>query len=164
MKIRKEQIYFDFILLAFITIYLFLSINYSPVTRLVPLFIGIPTAIFIIFQLGKDIIEFRKNNKKENFDKQTKIDEDINQIQKTAMPIWVVFSCVTITVFLIYLFGFLIAIPILIIFFLRFQAKASWLFCISSAIALELVMYVGFINILNVLLYRGIIFITIYGR
>jgi len=160
MKIKKEQMIFDFAILLFILFYIVITMSYSPTARAVPLFISIPTTIMIASLIVKDLTDIRKLNsassENDNY--------NINQKQKSANSLKVIIFWMTITAFLVYIVGFLVAVPILIIFFLRLHAKGSWFFCISSAIGLELVMYIGFMSLLNVYLYKGIIWLSIFGR
>lgn len=75
------------------------------------------------------------------------------------MFVWIVWF-----VALIYLFGYLVAIPVLVFSFVKFRAGAGWAFSILGAVLIEVVVYVGFVILLNVFLYKGLLFHLISGR
>jgi len=55
----------------------------------------------------------------------------------------------------ILLFGFYATIPVFMVSFLRFQAKAKWLTALGLAAAASLVVYLAFENVLRVSLHPG---------
>jgi hypothetical protein len=64
---------------------------------------------------------------------------------------WVSFVLVT------YLFGFLVAIPLLPLSFVRFRGHRGWLKSIAVAATAEASIYVIFVAIMQIDLYRGIL-------
>ena len=177
---NKGELLFNIFVLVIICGFVFLSIGYSPEARLVPLIVGIFGIIFMGFQLisihprfsnkleklssrrdwfHKDEIMKKKIDLQETEAKQTTlIQKDVPQSVK-VMFLWVVIFGAT-----IFLFGFLLAVPILIFVYLKYIARASMLFSASSAVGVELVMYFVFVYFLHVILYKGYIFILIAGR
>ena len=178
MKLKGELI-FGFLILGVIIAFVFYGLGYSHTARLVPLIVGIPGIIFVILQLMIDSLpgvskRLRKlSSKKDLFStKEIKLKkgevEEAEKIllpaQRGSTPAWIMFVWIALFAVLICLFGYLVAIPVLVFSFLKFRARASWLYSILSAAGIEIVMYVGFVFLLNVFLYKGLLLILIFGR
>ena len=178
MKDRGEFIFGVFIF-GTIAGFTALSLGYSPTARLVPLIVGIAGIIFILLQLlsnfpklsdklailtqKKDFFSTRKIKlqkiKGEEIHDEADADQGVDAFSEKEMFLWVLLFGVS-----IFLFGFLISVPILIGVYLKYRADASWRFTILSALGIEFVMYFGFVYLLKVFLYKGYIFILIMGR
>jgi len=176
MKTKKGEFVFGFIVLGLITVFVLYSIGYSPTARFVPLIVGIPGIIFMVLQLLSDAIpraskvlgEFSKGKDLFRIDEKRrprkKEGGETKETQRVLMSVWVMFIWVILFAVLTYFFGYLLAIPVLVFFFLMLHARAGWFFSVLSAIGIELIMYVIFIKLLNVFLYKGLIFILISGK
>jgi len=177
----KGDIIFGILMLVAITMFVSYSLGYSPTARLVPLIIGIPGLVFMILQLIIDSLpgvsrrlgmlgikkglfgaaEIRAREKRAREDASLKkvLPPARRRIPEAIMFVWIVSF-----VALIYLFGYLVAVPVFVFSFLKFRAGASWVFCILGAVLMEVVVYAGFVILLNVFLYKGLLFILISGR
>ena len=58
----------------------------------------------------------------------------------------------------VFLVGFLIAIPLGVLMYLRFKSKKGWFTSIGMAVCLDLFIYVAFETALKVPLFRGLFF------
>lgn len=61
-------------------------------------------------------------------------------------------------VLLVYLLGFIVAIPLFLFLFLRFSARESWTICLALPAAVIAVVYMAFVYILMIPLEAGILF------
>lgn len=180
MKLKGDSI-FGILMLGAITMFVFYSLRYSPTARLVPLIIGIPGLVFMILQLmidnlpgvskrlgklgsKKDLFGAGQIRVKEREAGETAGVKKVLPPAQRRIPEGIMFIWIISFVVLICLFGYLVAIPALVFSFLKFRARASWSFSILGAVMMEVVVYVGFITLLNVSLYKGLLFILISGR
>lgn len=174
MKLKGEFI-FGVLLVGVIMIFVFCSLGYGPTARLVPLAVGIPGIVFGILQLigslpgvskrleklsaAKDLFGTKKIKPREE-----EAQESEEEVEKVSTPAWIIFLWIVGFTVLISLFGYLVAVPVLVFSFLKFRSGASWLYSILSAVGIEIVMYVGFVLLLKVFLYEGLVFSLIAGR
>lgn len=177
----KGEFLFGVLILLVIAGFFALSFQYSPTARLVPLIVAIAGIVFMALQLISGLPGLSDKlsvltQKKDFFStssiKQKKAAPDngdtlkeADRTQKTdaasaaEMFVWVILFSGS-----IFLFGFLLAVPILVCVYLKYRAGAGWRFSILSAVGIEFVMYVGFIYLLEVFLYKGYLFILVMGR
>ena len=180
MKLKGDTV-FGILMLAAITMFVCYSLRYSPTARLVPLIIGIPGLVFMILQLmidnlpgvskrvgklgsKKDLFGAEQIRAREKGPGEAGAVEKAPSVPQRRIPEGIMFVWIISFVVLIYLFGYLVAIPALVFSFLKFRAGASWAFSILSAVLMEAVVYAGFVILLNVSLYKGLVFILISGR
>jgi hypothetical protein len=173
MKLKGEFI-FEVLILGVIIGFVFYSLSYSPTARLVPLVVGIPGIIFAVLQLIGSIPGVSKRLEKLSSTKdlfgtkgikpREEAQESEEEAEKVSTPAWIIFVWIVGFTGLIVLFGYLVAVPVLVFSFLKFRSEASWLYSILSAVGIEVVMYGGFVLLLNVFLYEGLVFILIAGR
>ncbi|MFQ5842364.1 MAG: tripartite tricarboxylate transporter TctB family protein [Thermodesulfobacteriota bacterium] len=172
---RKGEFIFEVLILGVIIGFVFYSLSYSPTARLVPLVVGIPGIIFGVLQLIGSLPGVSKrleklSSTKDLFGtkgikpKEEEAQEPEEEVEETSTPAWIVFVWIVGFTALIILFGYLVAVPVLVFSFLKFRSGASWLYSILSAVGIEVVMYGGFVLLLNVFLYEGLVFNLIAGR
>jgi hypothetical protein len=89
-----------------------------------------------------EVIEEKKEKKSDR-------QEAIDLIKSGA---WVILFCL-----MIYLFGFLITIPVFIIIFMRYSDD-SWLITLSTAFGLWATIYICFVVLAKISLYDALIF------
>lgn len=177
----KGDIIFGILMLVTITMFVSYSLGYSPSTRLVPLIIAVPGLVFMILQLiidslpgvsrrlgrlgmnkdlfGAEEIRVREKGAAEAAGIKKALAPARTRIPEAIMFVWIVWF-----VALIYLFGYLVAVPVFVFSFLKFRAGASWVFSILGAVLMEVVVYAGFVILLNVFLYKGLLFTLVSGR
>jgi len=180
MKNKGEFIFGCFILLI-IAGFVVLSLPYSPTARLVPLMVGIAGMIFVGLQLISSLPGFSAKlsflDKKREF-----FSSDLLKQKKAGLPeknadteqdavrtdgalsIQEMFLWVILFGGAIFLFGFLLSVPMLVGIFLNYRAKAGLRFSLFSAVGIAAVMYFGFEVLLEVFLYKGYLFILVLGR
>ncbi len=173
MKLKGEFI-FEVLILGVIIGFVSYSLSYSPTARLLPLVVGIPGIIFAVLQLIGSIPGVSKRLEKLSSTKDLfgtkgikpteEAQESEEEAEKVSTPAWIIFVWIVGFTGLIVLFGYLVAVPVLVFSFLKFRSEASWLYSILSAVGIEVVMYGGFVLLLNVFLYEGLVFILIAGR
>ena len=174
----KGEFYFGLFILLIIIGFLALSISYSPTARLVPMIIAIAGVVFIGLQLLSSLPGFSEklsflSQKKDFFStavikgKKIRSEDELTDDKAPkvdAVPARESFLWVILFGSSIFLFGFLLAVPILVCIYLKYRARAGWVFSVVSALGIEFVMYFGFVVLLKVFLYKGYLFILIMGR
>lgn len=177
----KGDIIFGILVLAAIGMFVTYSLRLSPTARLVPLVIGIPGLIFMVLQLmidslpgvskrlgklgsKKDLFGAEEIRAREKGAEKGAGVERVPSMARRRIPEGIMFVWIVSFVALIYLFGYLVAIPVLVFSFLKFRTGASWVFSILGAVLMEVIVYAGFVMLLNVSLYKGLLFILISGR
>lgn len=173
MKLKGEFI-FEVLILGVIIGFVFYSLSYGPTARFVPLVVGIPGIIFGVLQLIGSLPGVSKRLEKLSSTKdlfgtkgvkpKEEAQESEEEAEKVSTPAWIIFVWIVGFTALIVLFGYLVAVPVLVFSFLKFRSRASWFYSILSAVGIEVVMYGGFVLLLNVFLYEGLVFILIAGR
>jgi hypothetical protein len=174
----KGEFYFGILILLIITGFLVLSLGYSPTARMVPMIIAIVGIVFIGLQLLGSLPGFSEklsllSQKKDFFGtaaiggrKMTSGEEHggDDAAKVDAVPVKEMFLWVVLFAGAIFLFGFLLAVPVLVCIYLKYRARTGWPVSIFSALGILFVMYFGFIVLLEVLLYKGYLFVLIMGR
>jgi hypothetical protein len=180
----KGTVILGFLLLLFVGVTVVMALGYPPRARLVPLAIGVPTLAMLIYALIGDqflpqlirrfdvsITDFTPGGADEE------TEERIEQLAEegaefdaesyapghhgapgewkrvTSLLGWMVAFIATI-VFV----GFLVAIPIFTLIFLKLQARASWLATILVTVVLFAFVYVLFGRFFPAGLFQGIVF------
>jgi hypothetical protein len=165
----KARIFFDLLLMAFFLAVIIASYQYNVKARLMPLVIAFPCLAMIAYQFIGDVrgkkekkvisLEdemFLKTMEKVHVDvmeekKEKKSDrEEVMGLLKSAA--WVMLYCL-----MVYLFGFLITIPVYTIVFMRYS-EDSWTVTLSTAFGLWLTIYLVFTVIAKISLYDALIF------
>lgn len=142
-KHDKGHFIFTLFLTLFVLILLFGSLGYNKRLRIIPVTIAIPTLLFLISILIRDMIPKNKD----------KIRED-NADPKIVIRImgWMVIFSVG-----IFLLGFFVAIPLFSFAFLVTEAKLRYVASISLSIALLIGFLIIFSLALKISLWPGIV-------
>jgi len=159
--LKRGQLVFDILLFLFLIYYIKIASTYSPVARAIPLIISIPIAFLLIFLIITDFVNIKKAGSTllEGADNKEKKKSDSEKRAFNTIFLWII-----LVPFVVYILGFLLSIPILLILFLKLYTESSWKFCLISFFILELIIYVGLVKFLNINLYKGIIWLKIFGR
>ena len=154
----KDTLYFTLLLLVFTLIIIFMSLDYDRETRLMPLLIGIPTFLLIVLQI---LFQFYPNLQRlfeiDIFSPAGTAKEEKRLREKKGrllFPVLLVFSYFI----LLLLLGFLVATPIYLLVFFRWQGKLSWLKCIAAAGLVWLLLYLVFSVGMKFILFEGLFF------
>jgi hypothetical protein len=172
MKRLCEKTLFTLLLVMVVALALYLSVDLSPVARMVPLTVLIPTLGLLLIQLALDLsprlargwarlaltdvrgIEPAKQGPQESA-----------QVSSGSTAAWAdsrrgqgkaILSVLTVLAS-VYLCGFLIAVPVNTLVYLRVSAKESWVFSIGSALAMVGVFYCVFGLALDTNMYEGVL-------
>lgn len=159
---------FTLLLLSFILILFILTLDLGRVARLVPLKVVVPTLVFLVFQLVLELApelaqkfnRFEKIRfvKTEQLRERTRITSAISVTRnlrankELGMVAWIL----SLPVF-IYFFGLLIAIPMFMLFYLRWRSGERWLFSIVMTASIWGLIYGVFVIALRIHFYEGLL-------
>ena len=168
---KKDTLVTLYILLI-VGIFIIISFQYSNKARLLPLLVGLPLLCLSIFQLTLDTIpalsELKTNienknllknqeNVPKNIAKQKKEEEfETNKKENKARKeilLWLL--CFMI---LIWITGFIVSIALFLFFYFNYYKIYKWHTNILVSIATSAIVYFIFVNLLNINLYKGLIF------
>ena len=161
---NKGLLIFECFLLAVAIFFVVEALGYNRRARLVPILVGVPTALLIAFQIAIDHVpgfqRFAPAQVKPGFVDRDKLggrrgetlpQDEVRRRELTALG-WVLGLGVALT-----LFGFYIVLPLFLIGFLRFLAGLDWTRALlSTAVAIG-ILYGAFVWFLRVDLYPGLI-------
>ena len=157
---------FTLLLFAFVTYLLYLTLDLGSVARLVPLQVAVPTLAFLTIQLVLDLAPVLAQ-KFSPFEKIRFVGTQALQDQTLADAPGAVtrtlidrrglcaFFWILLMLFFIYVFGFLLAIPLYTFLYLTIRGKQRWLLSIAMAATLWGLVYGVFAVLLNSSLHRG---------
>ena len=156
-KIEQNILTVGFLIL--VLIFLVTSFNYSYLGRRMALFFGIPVAVLLVWLLIADNLfkspdDFSKvksidGEKQSNKDGQVYSEEEKLKSSQPK-PEWQLFAFIGLFFVLIYLFKFLVAIPIFTFLYLKLFSKESWRMSIGMTVGLWLIVYFGFVKALGI--------------
>ena len=166
---EKTRIFFDLFLMAFFIAVIIASYQYNAKARMMPLVIAFPCLAMLAYNLISDLrtkketkiisLEdemFLKTMEKvhaevmeEKKEKKTDREEVIGLLKSGA---WIIMYCL-----MLYLFGFLITIPVYTIIFMRYNDD-GWVVTLSTAFGLWLTIYLVFTVLAKISLYDALIF------
>lgn len=171
---EKARVFFDLFLMAFFIAVIIASYQYNVKARLMPLVIAFPCLAMVVYRFVSDargkkekkVISledemFLKTMEKvhvevmeEKKDKKSDREEATGLLKSAA---WIMLYCL-----MIYLFGFLITIPIYTVIFMRYSDD-SWTVTLSTAFGLWLTIYLVFTVLAKISLYDALIFRLLEG-
>jgi hypothetical protein len=177
MKINEGTL-FDIFICALIAGFVILSFQFSPNSRAIPLLVGILTMVGALIQLlanfmpnignqiakyggGTLIKEFKEESRKEIPRGECKLpspstetlDKKVIRIKELEMYGWLLGFLL-----IIYLFGYIISIPVFTLLFLILHSKAKWFTTLILTVTVTASIYSLFVVFLEVPLWRGIVF------
>ena len=164
MKIDAGGI-FAVALLAVALFFVIEGRNYDDLARQVPLTVGIPISVLLIVEIGTRLLP-RAFAWLERADRRqvVQLDEEVmakaeaamapSENMRTALEFH---AWVGAFILAIYVIGFLIAIPLFLIALLRVRLKEKLSITIVAAVVMWLVAYFGFVKLMEVPLFAGII-------
>lgn len=164
----KEPAVFTTLLLTVVGLCLYSSLKLSPLARIVPLTVLIPTLFLLSLQLMLDLWpglaeRYKKFQQLEIFSIK-KIDNTIvkraETVDQTDYAISInaelmIIGWILLLLTLIYLIGLSISIPIYLLLYLRFHACESWRLTCGLAAIIWILFYGLFIRLLDLHAYPG---------
>ncbi|MCI0487452.1 MAG: hypothetical protein L0229_12735 [Blastocatellia bacterium] len=173
----SESAGFTLALLVFLGIILYLTVSLNPVARMVPLVVLVPTILLVSLEVLLELVpglakRYRLFEQKDVFgierlresvhtkgitlsgadcEAQVKRDRVIPFAGRESS----VFAWIASIPVLIYILGFLMAVPLFLFLYLRWRSEESWTFSITTAAASLALLYLLFIELLRAPLYEG---------
>lgn len=148
---------FEIALLIFFIAFLIGSFNYTPEARIFPLAIAILglflTSVSIIKQTFQEIITKERTKQPEDSEK----NQAAEKTKRIKLREWYIGAATLGFLLIAYFLGFLFAIPIYILFTLRFIESKGWGRSLLAAGGLTICLYVLFMHVLGVPIYMGIL-------
>ncbi|MCF8094412.1 MAG: tripartite tricarboxylate transporter TctB family protein [Desulfobacteraceae bacterium] len=154
---KNEERIFLFFLLFVAVVMTLMSLRFSSSSRLLPMLSGLFVAIMLVFLLATlyapNIADWYQR-----FEGRTIMKTDsltaAERKREIAVTGWFIGAFL-----LIYMLGFMVAIPVFLFLFFRLYADYdSWFITIVTPGIVTLVVYIAFITVLRVPLYRGMLF------
>jgi len=175
-RIKAETV-FGFLILGIILTITLRCLEYSFLAKIFPLIVGVPGIMLIVGELIREIVftgakrQIKPDEAKDLREDKINREKTVFQAKKPPAKPYKkgskeidVFMWVIGLLGSIYFLGYLITIPLFLFFFLRFRASSNWLLSITVPIAMEVLVYVGFMMLLHIPLYEGLMFLLISGR
>ncbi|MDI7260714.1 MAG: tripartite tricarboxylate transporter TctB family protein [Thermodesulfobacteriota bacterium] len=170
MRLKVKDFYNLFLILFFLAV-IIAALGYNPKARLIPLVIALPCLGMAIAQFILDLGRGGKKGSsmedelfqgimKKVYHMDISADDQVKEkkwgLEKTkrlsGSIFWIL--CFVASIFLL---GFLTAIPLFTIIYMRFK-RESWLLSLSCAAGLWLTVYLAFVVAAKTTLYEGLIF------
>lgn len=171
------RVLFTLVMLAIFVTMVAIALGYPPLSRFVPLVIGIPGIVLTLGQLVVDLRELRGAGPAGS------APPDFEKVRAEATPPagegaasgadrtgsvvkreLIMFACFFGLVAGIILFGFWLTIPVFIILFLRLHERENWRFAVSLTAAGTAVLYLVFDRMLSIILHEGFITVAVLDR
>lgn len=151
---------FTLVMLAVFAAMVGVAAQYPPDARFMPWVIGIPALALCLVQL---VLELRSGGRPDggaHAAAQDAVPQPPGSMAREA-AMWGYFLGF---VGGILLFGFLAAVPVFIVVFLRHRARAGWPLALGLAAGASLLLYLVFVQALNVALHPGFVIQSILDR
>ncbi len=144
-RVNHSYVIVNLLYLGLVLVVVVPSLGFEGQAGLVPLVLGIPTLVLILFSLARELLSPRA------------APDDSAEVAPWAgaVPIvaWLAVFCV-----LVFLIGFLLTIPVYIVLFLRGFARLSWARCGIAAVTVWALVYVSLKFLLHRILFEGVLF------
>jgi hypothetical protein len=166
---EKMEIFFGLVLICFYLAVIIASYQFNAKARLMPLVIAFPCITMAVIQLISNLRGKKKKKvislEDEMFQKtMEKIHVEVIEEKKEkktdreeAVALLKAAGWVMLYVLMVYLFGFLITIPVFTIIFMRYSDD-GWVVTLSTAFGLWLTIYLVFVVIAKISLYDALVF------
>lgn len=146
----KPGLVFTFVMLAILAAMVGVAAQYPPDSRFMPWVVGIPAIALCLLQIALDL---RARRRPENGDEDLGTGEsEAPRMLRREAAMWGFFIALVAGILL---FGFLAAVPLFILVFLRLWARASWPLALGLVAAASVILYLVFVQGLNVALHPG---------
>lgn len=139
----NRRVAFTLVMLAILVAMVGMAARYPPDARFMPWVVGIPAIALCLLQLGRDLHAARRAA--------GAVQGERRRARREA-AMWAYFLGL---VGGILLFGFLVAVPVFLLAFLRHWARARWPLALGLVAAGSVICYLVFVQGLNVALHQG---------
>ena len=153
---KHEERIFMVILLIVMVVMAVMSLKYGPGARILPLVSGISAAVMMSFLVSMAFFPKIKTWY-QALEAKTILSKVTLSDSEKKREIWIV-AWFTGCTFLIYVFGFVIGIPLFLLAFLKLWAKESWVLSVTLSLIVLGVVWFSFVYVLSVPLHEGIVF------
>ena len=148
-----------------------IAMTYPAGARFMPLVVGIPGIVLCLFQLGLDAARAYDGHFMRYFRIAPKAGKPMDLIEElpdfgphTAQAELRMWGYVIAFIAAVLAFGFYVSVPIMLLTFLRREAKASWKSALLLAIGGTLVLYLMFGVVLQIRLHSGFVTALVLNR
>ena len=148
----KPGIVFTVVMLAIVAAMVGVAAQYPPDSRFMPWVVGIPAIALCLVQIALDL-RARRRPQDGDEDPATRESEPPGTLRREA-AMWGFFVALVAGILL---FGFLVAVPLFVLAFLRVWARASWPLALGLVAAACVILYLVFVQGLNVALHQGFV-------
>ncbi|MFC1817004.1 tripartite tricarboxylate transporter TctB family protein [Thermodesulfobacteriota bacterium] len=157
---RTESLFFTFFLIAIVLIIFILTLNYDAKTRLMPLVTVIPTMILgIAVLVGELFPRFKKMFEVDLFKIMSISNErEVKAKWSEKIGFFIIFSWLILFTMLIFVTGFLVAVPVCVFLYIKFPGNISWTKSLIATAALWIFIYVVFQILMGLQLFQGVLF------
>ena len=152
----RGSTFFIGVILAILVALLAISATYVWDARLFPLLIGIPTSVLIVAQIMREVFAKGKSEKNAQGGEAIKKRVSWKATIRNVRPYLFAVAWVGGFILMIYLLGYLIAVPLFLLLYLKLHGE-KWLTTIGISAVLMAVMYFGFVLFLQVPFYEGVL-------
>jgi hypothetical protein len=164
MRVNRDAL-FGLFLLAVAMFFVVGSLDYDPLARQIPLFVGIPVAVLLVVQVLSQLFpgSFAWLERSEGREVIHVDEKLLAQAEAIRAPTVQRGSALEFQAWIggfvlaIYLAGFLVAIPIFLLGLLHLRLKEKLAVSVMAAVVMWLVAYVGFIKLMEVPLFSGVL-------
>ncbi len=165
MKLNDRTL-FTLGVFVLVLVFLVLSLGYQPRARLVPVIIAVPTLLLTLFQLLIDMIPAvaRRFSFFQEYDLFGIETGRAAAPSEESRPSSAVFrrelnfaAWLLLLVSLIYFIGYLVAIPLFMVLFMRLRSSERWLTTLSITAVTWAFVYVVFIVVMGAPLHEGVV-------
>ena len=161
MFYRKASFWFTMLLLAIVLPFVLLSFGYSAQARLVPLLVGIPALALIMTALISErypgLLTLFNIGFAEGASPATPgalaPSERVLRRRLLAASAWIAGFLI-----LVFLVGFLVAVPVFTLLYLTISGRVNWLKTIVVSLIMGGVMYGGFEILMKADMFKGVLF------
>jgi len=149
---KAEEIGFASLMVIVFAVFVILGWGYAKRPRIVPLTLSIPGLALSLLQLGNLIAKAKRPSKAQQLDARSKPVEKSASVPKPPLSaetrkILEIWTWIVALALGVNFFGFMVALPIFLLGFIKFFAKRTWklsvLISASFTLAVYLIFYVG---------------------
>jgi hypothetical protein len=149
---RRFSILFTAALLTFLVVIVFYSTRYRFEARLFPVVIGIPAVVLLLVQIIRDVLHKEHGEGRLSGEGQEALSSSRTMSAYVWFGVWVVGFLL-----LIYVFGFLIAIPLFVFTYVKLHGR-GWLYSLCVAVGMIMLIYGIFTLGMKMHFYPGLLF------
>ena len=155
---RRRSIYFSIAVFILVVLYWLKTFSYGPKTRLVPLIVSSAGIFFSIVTLLAEFSPKIASRFEMNMFSTGDSPSDEFRGEKSSRNLWFVALWLLGFLGLTFVSGYLVSIPVALLFFLRYFKKQSLITCIIITSAAFIFIYAMFTMLMGYPLFEGVLF------